>query len=91
MSEDTHLVLAFLDNNLWSSATVVRSEMNLQPIVLLQNCQNEIWDLTDIACPLCVISGHLQRTSRCPLSANSGHGTLGLKWKRPPTEAASQT
>ena len=24
-------------------------------------------------CPLWVISGHLRRTSRCPLSANSGH------------------
>ena len=24
-------------------------------------------------CPLWVISGHVQRTSRCPLSANSGH------------------
>ena len=26
----------------------------------------------DLECPLWVISGHLQRTSRCPLSASSG-------------------
>ena len=35
------------------------------------------------SCPLWVISGHLQRTSRCPLCARSGRRAAGTIRKRP--------
>src|ERR1035437_1047376 len=42
-------------------------------------------------CPLWSNNGQMRVRLDCPLSANSRHRTLGLKWKRPPTEAASSS
>ena len=39
-------------------------------------------------CPLWSNSGRTRVRLNCPLSAISGHRTPGLKWTRPPTEAA---